>query len=172
MGQALAYKAIRQGYYWPIMKKDVAEFMKRCDKCQRFSSYTKSQPKTLNSMVILWPFAIWGIDIIGSLPAGKENVKYVMVTVDYFNKWVEAEPLAAITSNKMQSFFWRFILCRFEILQKLVSNNGKQFDGDEFKNFCDELNIIKRFSNMVHPQSNFQVKAVNKTLKHNLKAKL
>ena len=64
------------------------------------------------------------------------------------------------------------IIYRYGIPQKLVSDNGKQFDSDEFKNFCNELGIVKSFSAVVHPQSNGQVEAVNKTLKHNLKAKL
>ena len=53
------------------MKKDAAEFIRRCDKCQGFSSYTKSHPETLNFMVSPWPFVVWGIDIIEVLPAGK-----------------------------------------------------------------------------------------------------
>ena len=50
-GQALAHKALRQGYCWATMKKDAAEFIRRCDKCQCFSSYTKSHPETLNFMI-------------------------------------------------------------------------------------------------------------------------
>ena len=69
-GQALAHKALQQGYY-PIMKKDVVEFVRRCDKCQCFSSYTKSHPETLNSMISPWSFEVWGIDIMGALPIGK-----------------------------------------------------------------------------------------------------
>ena len=42
-----------------------------------------------------------GIDIIGALSAGKGNVKYTVVTVDYFTKWVEVKPMAALTSKKM-----------------------------------------------------------------------
>ena len=95
-----------------------------------------------------------------------------MVAVDYFTKWVKAEPMTAITSKKMQSFVWRFIICRCGIPQKLVSENGKQFDSDEFKNFCNKLSIVKSFLAVVHPQSSGQVEAVNKTLKYNLKAKL
>ena len=114
-GQALAHKALRQGYYWPRMKKEAAEFVRRCDKCQCFSSYTKSHPETLNSMVSPWPFAVWGIDIIGALPVGKGRVKYAVVAVDYFTKWAEVEPLATITSKKIQSFVWRFIICRYGI---------------------------------------------------------
>ena len=85
-GQALAHKALRQGYHWPMMKKDAAEFVRRFSKCQRFSSYTKSHPETLNSMVSPWPFAVWGIDIIGALLVGKGNVKYAVIVVDYFTK--------------------------------------------------------------------------------------
>ena len=98
-----------------------------------------------------WLFAVWGIDIIGALLIGKGNVKYTVVDVDYFTKWVEAEPMAAITSKKMQSIVWRFIICRYGIPQKLVSNNGKQFGSDKFKDFCNELGIVKSFSAMVHP---------------------
>ena len=54
----------------------------------------------------------------------------------------------------------------------MVSNNEKQFDNDKFKNFFNELDIMKSFSAVVHHQSNGQVKAVNKTQNHNLKAKL
>ena len=74
--------------------------------------------------------------------------------VDYFTKWVKAEPMAAITSKKMQSFVWRFIICRYGIPQNLISDNKKQFDSDEFKNFCNELGNVKSFSAVVHPQSN------------------
>ena len=56
-------------------------------------------------MVSPWPFAVWGIDIIGALPVGKGGVKYVVVAVDYFTKWAEAEPLATITAKKIQALY-------------------------------------------------------------------
>ena len=56
-------------------------------------------------MISPWPFVIWVIDIIGELLAGKGNVKYVVVVVDYFTKWVEVEPLAAITSRRCRASF-------------------------------------------------------------------
>ena len=33
-GQCLAFKALRQGYYWPTMKTDCMEYARKCDKCQ------------------------------------------------------------------------------------------------------------------------------------------
>ena len=62
-----------------------------------------------------WPFAQWGIDIMGPLLQGKKQVKFLLVAVDYFTKWVEAKTLATITEAKVRSFVWKNIVCRFGI---------------------------------------------------------
>ena len=49
-------------------------------------------------------FAQWGIDIMGPLPQGKKQVKFLLVAIDYFTKWVKAEALATITEAKIQNF--------------------------------------------------------------------
>ena len=54
----------------------------------------------------------------------------------------------------------------------IISDNGKKFDYNEFKEFCDKLEIKKSFSTVARPQANGQVEAINKTIKHNLKTKL
>ena len=63
-GQSLAFKALRQGYYWPIMKADYMEFAKKCDKCQHFAPVLKAHLKELTIMTSPWPFAVWGIKLI------------------------------------------------------------------------------------------------------------
>lgn len=45
-GRMLAYKAIRQGYFWSIMHEDALELTKKCDKCQRFAKIPSSHWKT------------------------------------------------------------------------------------------------------------------------------
>ena len=67
-GQSLAHKALRQEYFWPTLKIDAMAFAKKCDKCQMFSKIPRSHPDKLTSIVSPWPFAVWGIDLIGSLP--------------------------------------------------------------------------------------------------------
>jgi len=71
-----------------------------------------------------WPFAQWGIDIVGPLPQGKKQVKILLVAIDYFTKWVEAEALTTFTEAKVQSFMWKNIVCKFGILRTIISNNG------------------------------------------------
>ena len=58
-----------------------------------------------------------------------------MVGIDYFIKWVDAEALATITEKNVRNFVWRCIICRFGIPRVLVTDNGRQFDNDPFRDF-------------------------------------
>ncbi|KAL5562357.1 hypothetical protein UlMin_032104 [Ulmus minor] len=111
-------------------------------------------------------------DLIGPLPVGKYQMRFAVVAIDYYTKWVEAEPLSEITEARTTSFVWRNIVCRFGIPHSLVSDNGTQFDSAGLKKLCSKLGIKKHFASVAHPQSNGQVEAVNKTIKRNLERKL
>ena len=115
---------------------------------------------------------MWGIDLIGEFPKAKGGVKYAVVVVDYFTKWAEAEPLATITAKKIKDFVYRGIVCRYGVPYQLISDNGKQFDNKEMQEFCEALGIKRSFVAVYHPQTNGQTEAINKIIKHTLKAKL
>ncbi|XP_022893859.1 uncharacterized protein LOC111408320 [Olea europaea var. sylvestris] len=110
-GLSLAHKIIRQEYFWPAIRRDSLEFVKRYDKCQHLAPIINALSCELNPVTAPWPFVKWGVNLIGPMPVGK---------------------------------------------------------GD----FCEEFDIKKYFSTPNHPQANGQVKAINKIIKHTLKAKL
>ena len=85
-GQSLAHKALLQGYFWPSMKKDAFEFARKCDRCQRYSPLIKAHPEKLTPIFCPWPFAKWGVDLIGALPMALGGFRYAIVAVDYFTK--------------------------------------------------------------------------------------
>ena len=91
---------------------------------------------------------------MGPFPIGVRQLKFLVVGIDYFTKWVEAEALAIIMEKNILSFFWRNIICRFGIPRVLVSNNGKQFDNSAFRDFCSKLDIKNHYSSPAHPQAN------------------
>jgi hypothetical protein len=62
--------------------------------------------------------------------------KFAVVAIEYFTRWIEAKPLATITSESVKKFFWQNIICRFGVLRTLTVDNGKLFDSDKFKEFC------------------------------------
>ncbi|KAI5333918.1 hypothetical protein L3X38_024050 [Prunus dulcis] len=152
--RSLAHKAFRQGYFWPTMHQDANSLVKRCDKCQLFGNVPNIPAEPLTPIVSPWPFAQWGLDMIGPMPQGKGQVKYAVVAIDYFTKWVEAESLATITAAKMEDFVWTHICCRFGIPYAIITDNGRKFDSKLFRKFCTRLKINLFFSSQAHPQSN------------------
>ena len=83
-----------------------------------------NQGGVLNPLSSPWPFAQWGLDIIGPFPKAVGNKKYLIVGTDYFTKWVEAEPLANIRDVDAKRFVWKSIVTRFGIPYVLISDNG------------------------------------------------
>ena len=109
---------------------------------------------------------------MGLLPPGKKQVKFLVVAIDYFTKWVEAEPLAVITEAKIQHFVWKNLVCRFGIPRIIIFDSGQQFDSHRFWNFCKELGIRNHYSSPSHPQANGQTEVTNRTLLKLIKTRL
>ena len=98
---------LKQGYYWLTMKSNCKEFARKCDKFQHFSPVSKAHLEELTTMINPWPFIGWGIDLIGQLSKGRGEAQYVVVVVDYFTKWVEAEALTSITPMNIKNFVYK-----------------------------------------------------------------
>ena len=92
--KSLIRNIMRASYFWPTMQQDVVDFVKKCDSCQRYGNVQRVLGEKMTTISSPWPFAQWGIDIMGPLPQGKKQVKFLLVAIDYFTKWVEAEALA------------------------------------------------------------------------------
>ncbi|XP_074589521.1 uncharacterized protein LOC141845353 [Curcuma longa] len=97
------------------------------------------------------PFDQWGMNIIGPFPAVPQQKKFLLVAVDYFSKWVEAEALAHITEEAVIKFLWKSIICRYGIPQRLVSDNDRQFQGKKIQSWCQGLNIQQAFTSVAYP---------------------
>ena len=170
--RTLAGKVLRQGYYWLTILKDATDLVKKCRICQEHAKISRLPSEPLTSITSPWPFQQWGLDLIGPLPIGKGQCKFIIVAEDYLTKLAEVEPIATITEQKIRNFMWRAIMCRFGIPRALVSDNGKQFDNAKFRDFCVELGIKNYYSSPAHLQSNGQAEVTIRTLKAALKTKL
>ncbi|KAJ8619484.1 hypothetical protein MRB53_028013 [Persea americana] len=171
-GRSLAYRAISQGYWWPYMQKDAQLYARKCEKCQKFSHSLHQPAQDLSPLSSPWPFAQWGLDIVGPLHRTPGNKRWLIVATDYFTKWVEAEPLSSITELDTKNFVWKNIITRFGIPRTLISDNGTQFDSNLFKSFCQEYGIRNIYSTPAYPQSNGQAEILNKVLLDGIKKRL
>ena len=66
-------------------------------------------------MSATWPFAQWGLDLVGPFPIAIWQLKFLVVGIDYFTKWVKAKPLGTITEKNVPNFIWKSIICHFGI---------------------------------------------------------
>jgi hypothetical protein len=92
-------KVLRQGFYWPKAASDAADLVKKYENFQRCARDQKQLSSLTQLIQPTWPLQRWGLDLLGPLPPAQGNLKYVVVAVEYFSKWIKAKPLATITST-------------------------------------------------------------------------
>ncbi|GKC71976.1 reverse transcriptase domain-containing protein [Tanacetum coccineum] len=130
--RSVVAKIMRQGYYWPSMHRDTKEVVDKCDSCQIHIPVPRLPKTRLTSIMSPWPFYQWGLDILGPLPEGPCKLKFIIVAIDYFTKWIEAKPLAKTTGKEVQKFVWENIVRRFGLPRVIVTDNGTQLVNDPF----------------------------------------
>jgi hypothetical protein len=109
---------------------------------------------------------------MGPFPPAVHQKKWMIVAVEYFTKWVEAEALTDISADTARKFIWKNIVCRFGIPHTLISDNGTQFNADSTMAFLDKLGIHSNFASVSHPASNGLAEVTNRTILEGLKKKV
>jgi hypothetical protein len=111
-----AHKILRSGYYWPSLFSDVCEFVKTCDKCQRFEGKQQLKSLPLKPIVVTGPFQQWGLDFIGEIhPPSSSQHRWILVATDYFTKWIEAIPTRNANHTVIINFLQENIFVRFRL---------------------------------------------------------
>jgi len=65
--QTLVGNAFRQGFYWPTAVADAIELVRSCHGCQFYAKQTHLPAHALQMIPIMWPFVVWGLDLVGPL---------------------------------------------------------------------------------------------------------
>jgi hypothetical protein len=95
--RTLVGKAFRHGFYWPTVLQDAAEMIKSCKACQFHAKQIHTPAQALQMIPPSWPFAVWGVDILGPFPRVGGGYHFLFVAIDKFTKWLEATPVVNIT---------------------------------------------------------------------------
>jgi IS30 family transposase len=83
------------------------------------------------------------------------------MAVEYFMIWVEAKPVANITSTTIKRFFCQNIICRYSIPQQITVDNAKYSNNDMFKDLHHQVGMKVAFASIYHPQSKGAVERAN-----------
>ncbi|GJT58642.1 reverse transcriptase domain-containing protein [Tanacetum coccineum] len=108
-------------------------------------------------------FDVWGLDFMGPFPQSRGN-KYILVTVDYVSKWVEAQALPTNDARVVVKFL-RSLFARFGVPKALISDRGTHFCNSQLEKALQRYGVTHKLSMTYHPQSNGQTEVTNKAIK-------
>jgi len=148
--RTLVGKAFRHGFYWPTALQDVAKLVKSCKACQFHAKQIHTPAQALQMILPSWPFAVWGVDILGPFPRAAGGYRFYYVAIDKFTKWPEVTPVVNITKGTTVVFL-RSIVCRFGIPSRIIADNGTQFKSRLFQEYCEDIGIQLCFASVAHP---------------------
>jgi transposase InsO family protein len=96
---------------------------------------------------------------------------HLLVAIDKFSKWIEVQPLNSIRSEQVVAFFID-IIHRFGVLNSIITDNGTQFTGRKFLDFCEDHHIRVDWAAVAHPMMNGQVERANDMILQGLKPRI
>jgi ribonuclease HI len=119
----LVGNAFLQGFYWPTAVADASEVVRTCEGCQFYARKSNLPAHVLQTIPITWPFAVWGLDIVGPLRKAPEGFTHLLVAIDKFSKWVEVRPITNLRAEQAATFFTD-IIHRFGVPNSIITDNG------------------------------------------------
>ncbi|GJS53011.1 reverse transcriptase domain-containing protein [Tanacetum coccineum] len=148
--------------------KEAFDILKACHNeptgdIMRQGKFSQRDEMPQNSIQVCEIFDVWGIDFMGPFPSSRGN-KYILVTIDYLSKWVEAKALPTNDARVVCKFL-KSLFARFGAPHAIINDRGTHFYNDQFAKVMLKYGVTHRLSTAYHPQTSGQVEVSNRGLK-------
>ncbi|XP_071676894.1 uncharacterized protein [Lolium perenne] len=150
--RSIVAKAFRHGFYWPTAHDDATAIVRACAGCQKYASQSHMPSSALKTIPLTWPFAVWGMDMVGKFKTAPGGYTHLLVAVDKFTKWIEAKPIKKC-DGKTATKFLRELIYRYGYPHSIITDNGTNFAKGEMADFCEEKGIRLDLTAVAHPES-------------------
>jgi hypothetical protein len=84
--RALVSKAFRHGFYWPTALQEADDLVQKCNGCQMYAHQIHQPASALKTIPLTWPFAVWGLNMVGPFKPARGKMTHILVMVDKFTK--------------------------------------------------------------------------------------
>ena len=166
------YGLIRERYFWVGMFKDVQTMCTACDVCQKNKrAYTPKETMQEYETGDTAPRSTIAIDV-ATLPRSRDGYRYLLVIVDLFSRYVELVPLKDQTADSVCSAVRSEWIHRHGPPQRIITDQGRNVDGQLMSQLCDSFGIEKRRSSPYHPEGDGLAERTIQTVKQILRCKL
>ena len=154
---------VKQRFTWPNMGRDIIDYCRSCEVCQRCSKAAARKAPLIEREVSSEPFECLAFDIVGPMPKGKGGYRFLLTAICMASKWPEALPLRSITAKAVAQDMMEFF-SRTGIPLQLLTDQGAQFVGSLISKLCRDLSIDKIKTTPYHPECNGVVERMHGTL--------
>lgn len=167
VGQKKTMEKVRKHAYWHGWKRDVIEYVRACEMCGSGKGYRPWRNGLLQRMPVQQlsgPFSLLVVDAVGPLIETPRGNIYILVFADYFTRWVEAFPVAALDTITFVNTMIDGVISRHGVPERLLSDRGSNFTSELARSLYETLGIKKLFGAAYHPQTQGLVERFNGTL--------
>jgi len=171
-GSTKMYQDLKTKYWWNGMKRDIAEYIARCDTCQRVKAEHQKPAGLLQPLPIpVWKWDEISMDFIVGLPRTQKGNDSIWVIVDRLTKVAHFIPVkTTYRGDKYAQLYVDHILRLHGVPRRIVSDRGPQFTSRFWKSLQALLGTKLDFSSAYHPQTDGQTERVNQILEDMLRA--
>lgn len=155
---------IKKYYYWPSIEKDIGEYVRKCDKCQK-QKYQKNirEPMTITTTASSAFEKIY-LDVVGPFDRDEYGNVYILTLQCELTKFVEAYPLKNKSANEVARVLAENFILRYGIPEGIATDRGSEFISKVMVELCSILGIRKTTSTAYHHESIGSLENVHKTL--------
>eukprot|EP00253_Pinus_taeda_P022952 PITA_22952 len=164
--------AIRKEYFWPGMKKDIAEYLSRCLECQQIKAEHQHPAGLLQPLLIPeWKWEIISMDFITGLPKTKKGNDSIMVIVDKLSKAAHFIPVqSTYKAPQIAHVFMQNVFKLHGLPKVIISDRDVKFTSAFWRTLFADLGTQLNFSTAYHPQTDGQTERVNQVVEDMLRA--
>ena len=159
-------EAVQRTFWWPAITRDVREYVRTCELCQRNKPSNRSPQGLLQPLAI--PAEKWqsvSIDFIAALPKTPRGFDAIAVFVDRLTKMVHLAPCTSnVTAVDAARLFVQHVVKLHGVPHETITDRGPQFNSNFWKALTSLLGTHHKMSSAYHPQTDGQTERMNQTL--------
>ncbi|KAL7305098.1 hypothetical protein TKK_0002506 [Trichogramma kaykai] len=152
-GEDETYRAIRDRFYWPNIKKSVRNHVKLCRICA-CGKKSKSSNTDIRPHQPKEPWSSIAVDFMGPYPITARRKRFILVVTDLFSRWTEAFPMVTSDTEKVIRIMEDEVFGRWGYPQSILSDNGPQFRSAKWQQACDKWQAKLYTTAIYSPRAN------------------
>lgn len=151
---------LQESFIFKNMGRRIRTLLASCDTCQHCKIKNHPTNGLAQGIICSGKNEQLAIDVIGPLPTSRGNVKYILIVLDIFTKFVKLYPLRTANTKNILNKMLNLHFPEYGLPKKIQSDNGTQFKSNQWINKMEELGIQLIFNPLYHPKTNMSERPI------------